>query len=226
MTAVAQVAEVRQGACAVASFTQPIMTSARSRLLSRIQSVRFRQLAAGARRLAMPGLAVAVGLLITACATGDYAYVITLSTGERIHIPLEKGSPVQASKGAYTVAHAALVPSTTPEKKEAVYLFALYVKSPQPPKSIRVEDVTDEHSVVMVDETEPKVVDQRWSATTKPYVATDPELAWVGHLDNSMRVFQFTIVAQDGTKTVIHQGWMVPGWAKAAMRRTLGNEIK
>ncbi|MEO6003276.1 MAG: hypothetical protein ABIZ04_21070 [Opitutus sp.] len=202
------------------------MSFARSRLFSSLQSIRCRGLAARARHLAVPGLAMAAAFLFTACATGDYAYVITISSGERIHIPLDKGSPVQSSKGPYTVAHAALIPNTAEDKKEGVYLFALYVKTPQPPKSIRVEDVTDEHAVIMVDEVDPKIENQRWSAKSKPYIAANPELAWVTHLDNSMRVFRFTIVAQDGTKTVLDQGWMVPGWAKVGMRRTLGVEIK
>ena len=160
--------------------------------------------------------------LFAGCATGDYAYVITIATGERIQIPLEKGSPAMASSGDVTIAHAALIPPADKDRKEVVYLFALYYKSAKPAKSIHIEDVTDEKAVVMIDDTAPAIHNQRWSATSKPFTAENPEVGWVAHLDNSMRVFQFTITATDGTKTVLNQGWMVPGWAKVPIRYALG----
>jgi len=85
-----------------------------------------------------------------------------------------------------------------------------------------VEDVTEEHPTLMVEDLEAKLTKQKWAATSHPFNGEDPAMVWVANLDNSMRIFRFTIAKADGTKTVLDQGWMVPGWAKVPMRRALG----
>ncbi|MEO7599016.1 MAG: hypothetical protein ABIV50_08795 [Opitutus sp.] len=164
----------------------------------------------------------ALALVGLGCATGDYAYVTTTASGERIQIPLKGGSPERAKKGNLTVMHAALIPSPTRDKKELLYLFGLQDSSAVPPSEIRVEDVTEDHAILMVEEKNPKFSKNLWSSTSKLFSGTDPEMNWVSHLDNSMRVFRFTVTGADGTKTVLNQGWMVPGWAKVPMRTALG----
>jgi hypothetical protein len=169
-------------------------------------------------------VAALLGGWVTGCATGDYAYVTTLATGERIQIPLTKGSPELASKGDITVQHAALVPSPNlgTEKKELQYLFAFQDKDTIPPKSVIVEDVTDDHIIKMVEDLAPKLVNQRWIGMSRMYGPDEDALSWIAHLDDSMRVYRFTITAADDSKIVLHQGWMAPSWAKAQMRRALG----
>ena len=173
-------------------------------------------------RNVVSGAVLLVAALFAGCATGDYAYVMTISSGERIHIPLEKGSPAMASSGDVTIAHAALIPTGDKDRKEVRYLFALIYKANKPVKSIHIEDVSEEKSIVMLDDQAPEITNHKWSATSKPFTGEDAAVGWIAHLDNTMRVFQFTITATDGTKTVLNQGWMVPGWAKVPMRFALG----
>jgi hypothetical protein len=169
------------------------------------------------------GLLVLAGaLMLGGCATGDYAYVSTISTGERIQIPLERGSPTMAKKGTLTVRNAALIPNIVSKNKELQFLFALIDSGTVPLKSVRVEDVTDEHALLMAEDLEPKVVNHQWSTTSRMFTAGEPALAWVAHLDNSMRIYRFTVVKSDGSTTVLDQGWLVPGWAKVPMRSALG----
>jgi hypothetical protein len=167
-------------------------------------------------------LAMLMGVMVAGCATGDYAYVKTISTGERIQIPLHRGAPVMAQKGNVQIRHAALIPSATPEKKQLMYLFDLQDKSPVPPKSIVVEDVSEDKPVLMLDDQAPKLVNQRWTSISRPFSGDEAAMIWVTHLDDSMRVFRFTVTGADGSKTVLDQGWMVPGWTKVPMRRALG----
>jgi hypothetical protein len=163
-------------------------------------------------------------LALAGCATGDYAYVKTISTGERIQLALRQGSPVLASKGDITIRHAALVPNPNleTEQKKLQYLFAFHDKSAVPLKAVLVEDVSDEKSILMVDDQDPKLVNERWTATSRMFGADEDALIWVGHLGDTMRVYRFTITKADGSKVILDQGWMVPGWAKVPMRRALG----
>jgi hypothetical protein len=169
------------------------------------------------------GLLVMTGALMWGgCATGDYAYVSTISTGERIQIPLERGSPTMAKKGTLTVRNAALIPNIVSKEKELQYLFALIDSGTVPLKSVRVEDVTEAPALLMAEDLDPKVVNHQWSKTSRMFKADEPALAWIAHLDNSMRIYRFTVVKADGTTTTLDQGWMVPGWVKVPMRAALG----
>ena len=163
-----------------------------------------------------------LSVLLVGCATGDYAYVTTISTGERIQIPLINGAPAPAQKGTITIKFAGLVPNPNPEEKHLKYIFDLEDTSPTPAKSIVVEDVSDERALPMVEDLSPKYVNQRWHGFSKPFTKDDEALGWIVHLSNTTRVFQFTVTAADGSKTVLHQAWIVPNWAKVGMRQALG----
>jgi hypothetical protein len=182
----------------------------------------LRQFPTGFSGRAISVLAVVLSALLAGCATGDYAYLTTISTGERIHIPLIKGAPAPAKKGNITIKFAGLIPNPNPEDKNLKYIFDLEDKSPVPAKSIVVEDVSDDHAFPMVEDLSPKYLDQRWLGFSKLLTKDDPALGWVVHLDSSTRVFQFTVTAADGSKTVLHQAWIVPNWAKVGMRQALG----
>jgi len=164
--------------------------------------------------------------MVVGCATGDYAYVTTISTGERIQIPLVNGSPVPAKKGNISIMHAGLVPNPNPQDKQLKYLFDLEDKSLVPAKSIVVEDVSDERAMPMVEDLAPKYDNKRWYGFSRLLDADAPELAWVGHLDNSTRVFRFTVTAADGSKIILDQAWIAPSWAKVGMRQALGIKLK
>jgi hypothetical protein len=131
---------------------------------------------------------------------------------------------VLASNSGITVRHAGLIPSPNldTEKKQLQYLFAFQVTGNVQPKTVLVEDVTDDHAIKMVDDQDPQVVNQRWTGMSRMYGPDEDALSWVPHLDDSMRVFRFTVTTAEGSKIVLNQGWMVPGWAKVPMRRALG----
>lgn len=161
------------------------------------------------------------GLLTGGCATGGYTYVKKISTGERIEFPLVRGMPEPAKSGAITIAAATLIPDQKEDKKQAVYLFAMLDESPQPPKSVRIEDVSDDIARVLLEDPNPTLNKHRWVGHSREFTGNDAELNWVTYLDDSLRVFRFTITSASGEKIVLHQGWMVPAMMKAAMRKTL-----
>lgn len=161
-------------------------------------------------------------LALAGCATGDYAYVKTISTGERLQIPLVRGAPMMATEGNYTVKHTTILPNAESEKKQLQYLFGLVNTGTNPPKSVRVEDVTEAPAILLMEDLAPEFKDGLWRGVSTWYDGDDPELVWVIHVDSSMRVFQFRITEPDGTEIVLNQGWMVPSWAKTPMRHVLG----
>jgi hypothetical protein len=166
--------------------------------------------------------AVVAALFVVGCATGGYTYVKTISTGERLHFPLVKGRPEMAKSGNIEIVQAALMPSPVREKKEVVYLFAFSDKSPEPAKSVIVEDVSDDSAKLMVEDLHPKFNKGRWVGYSRVFTPNDAALNWLTFLDDSIRVFRFTITSASGEKIVLHQAWMVPAGMKMAMRAMLG----
>ncbi len=182
----------------------------------------------GAEVRKVSGLAgVATALVIATavlagCASGQYTYVTTIGTGERLEFPLERGLPVMVKKGSYEVVHVGLMPSPDPSLKQTVFLFAFTDQTGVAPRSVVVDDVSDREPIRLFEDLEPKLQNNQWRCITRPYDGDDPALHWLGQLGDTMRVFRFTITTADGREVVLHQAWSAPGWMKAAMRRTLG----
>lgn len=184
----------------------------------------LRTLMTAAGRFVRSSRLVLLGALAwSGCATGDYAFVTRISTGEKIQIPLAHGAPLHAKKGTIEVVYAAMIPGLLPEKKEMVYLFAFNETSGRPPRSVRVEDVSDDAPVLLVEDLKPELRDKtNWRGKSASVPSSDPSLIWFTYLDDTMRVFRFTIVNADGETVVLNQGWYVPGWIKPGIRRSIG----
>lgn len=155
---------------------------------------------------------------------GDYVYQTTTAYGERLRFPLENGVPPPARAGTITIQTARLVPEKDPQAKQVFYYFEYVDSSGVAPKSVTVEDVTDEKPLPIIDDQEPKIVYGHWLDRTPPLDAASPLLGWVRYLDSSVRIYRFTIVKADGEKVILNQAWSVPAWFKAGMRKTLGME--
>ena len=170
----------------------------------------------------MAMLGLAAGVAFSGCATGQYTYVARTYDGQRLEFPLEKGMPRKAVQGSIEILNAGLLPTRAKDGKTVVYMFAYTDQSGVPAKSVVVEDVAGEAPVLLVEDKEPKLEKNRWMAVTPDMQADNAAVAWLGQLGDTMRIFRFTITKADGRKVVIHQGWLVPAWMKAAMRSTLG----
>lgn len=159
------------------------------------------------------------------CATGEYTYVKTTSYGDKLRIPLIKGSPEKAKKDGIQIEAAVLLPSREPEKKEVFFAFSFVDQSGVVPKSVKIEDVSDERPVVVVEDLQPTYqAGNRWVNTPRMMQAGDPAIGWTQYVGDTFRVFRFTITKPDGREIVLHQGLSVPAWMKLSMRKTLGHE--
>lgn len=159
------------------------------------------------------------------CATGEYTYIKTTSYGDKLRIPLVRGMPEKAKKDGIQIIAAVLMPSREREKKEAFYIFTFADESGVVPKSVKIEDVSDERPMVVLEDLEPAYLEGKvWTSKPKMLTANDPEIGWTQYVGETFRVFRFTITKPDGREIVLHQGMQVPAWMKLSMRKTLGLE--
>lgn len=155
---------------------------------------------------------------------GDYTYVTTISTGERMKFPLRNGRPELAKVDTIRIRVTGLnrVPG---KEKVTAYEFGFEDTSGLPLKSVRVDDVSDKTEIPLLDDQAPELKNKLyWLGTTKPFDAESPEIYWLPYLDDTTRVFRFTVKRANGQEIVLYQAWYVPSFIKAGVRAALGLE--
>ncbi len=181
-------------------------------------SVSFRGPGVGsvARACLAGGLLV---LLLAGCATGDVEMLATITGGKQLRVPIGRGGVEPAREDGVEVKLASFILN---QDKKPIYAFALSDSRARAVRQIRVEDVSDETAVTLVDDTDPKVpANGTWNRETAPIELGDPRLAWLVTISNTLRVYRFTVTFADGRTLVLHQGALFSAHVKEAMRQTL-----
>lgn len=171
------------------------------------------------------GAVALLGLLAVAagCASKVFSYATTVSGGEQLRFTFEAGRAAPVKAEGFQILDAGIRPDM--ETKKVVCGFLFFDENPNRAlQSVRVEDVTEEQPVLLIDDLAPKVEKQRWSGLTKQFGAESPEIKWVFYIADSVRVYRFTITTADGRKVVLHQAAMVPAWVKGVIRAMFGEK--
>lgn len=171
------------------------------------------------------GTAIALtfaGLGLVGCSTGDVVMMATIAGGEKIRVPLARGGPEMTNEAGVQINTANF--TLNPEKK-IVYIFEFTDSGKRALRSVRVEDVSDEVAVKLVEQESPKLLATgQWHGEAEPLELSDPRLNWMATISNSLRVFRFTLTFSDGRSQVLHQGALYTAPLKAAVRQALGQK--
>jgi hypothetical protein len=174
------------------------------------------------RLVSLPLLAGLLLLGAGGCATGAVSMVAYIAGGEKILVPIGNSGAVLIREGGVQInaAHFAL----NPEKK-FVYVFGFTVTDKRALSHVRVEDVSDATAVTLVDQPAPTLTPAGgWSGESVPLGTSDPRIAWLATLPNTLRVSRFTLTFADGKTQVLHQGTLYPAGLKTALRQSMGEK--
>jgi hypothetical protein len=163
-----------------------------------------------------------VGFGAAGCATSEYRYSKVVAGGERLTFRMVKGRMDDMKVDEFEGRSPVVLPDKG--QKKISYAFGIHVDSPTPPKHVRVEDVSDEQPILLLEDASPQLNKQYWRAQSAWYGVDAPEINWVTFLGESVRVYRFTITAADGRTVVLHQGMVVPAFQKVMMRHLLGKD--
>jgi len=152
--------------------------------------------------------------------TSSNTYMVPLANGENMEMSIKNGGLAMVDKDGIGITQVALDPSA--DKKHVVYTFGVAAKSGLLVKHILVEDMTDDPIRVVEDDPAPKLVDGKWKKSTEFLDATDPVFIWLVQLDDSIRVYRFTVTLADGKQIVLKQPAMFPVYMKQLIRLMLG----
>ena len=166
------------------------------------------------RLLALAGLGLLAG-----CATGSYSINMPISGGQTVPLELTTTGMLHGENDDFRID--AAVYQFDPKVKNGTYLFAFLVKKRGAPRSVKVDDVTDDEPKNLYQTDQIKVQDGHWKQRTESFVPDQQNLKWIFEIENSIRVYRFTIVTADGRTDVLYEGCNYMGFVKELIRKSL-----
>lgn len=164
---------------------------------------------------------------VTGCVApgmGGLETKVSISGGESVPIFFDSHGIVHAENDDVYIASAALMPKLN-EGKKVTYQFAFQEKHHAVPRSVKVEDVTDDQAVTWVDDPHPTLdAKGNWEQILPAFEPDRSKVQWLYELETSIRVYRFTIVTADGRTLVMYEGANYPAYVKKFFRIQLGLE--
>ena len=157
----------------------------------------------------------------------DVSVRVTTADNQVIDLPLTT-APGPNGDGVVTVQSLQIAPwDIDKEKGKAktlAFTFVVQFKEGAKPASIAIEDVTEAPILPIYEDKDPKVVKNNlWGAVSSPVSPHDEHVNWLLTLDNSVRVYRFTVKLTDGTVHVVYKPIFLSAWMKGNIRSILEN---
>jgi len=169
-----------------------------------------------------PLLLAPLALLLASCEAPSAIKVVDVAGGKREHITIIPGGTKPAEDDNAIVEFAAVVPIQ--QTKRAGHAFIVKPKIKSPIVHIVVSEITQDPARVLIDQKNPTLTtDGYWRATTDPLTAADAaSIEWVNHQSNTMLVYETQITFENGKKSRLVSGYMVPPFVKVFIKKDLG----
>lgn len=153
------------------------------------------------KRAALAALAAftALSSLITGCSSssGNSGSGTTSGAGKATF------APVQNERFAVTTAEIGAI--LLDNQKYARWTFGIKLRQPIQLRSIRIEDVTEGTSVLLVNDQAPQVEANAWTGYTGAIEPTASSLPWLFDNNPAKRTFRFTVTDLNGQDSVLEQ---------------------
>lgn len=163
---------------------------------------------------------VTVALIFAGCASQLSAVRLRVAGGQRIIVDMQRGGLVEGEKREVKVRMGGFMLNS--EGKNGIYLFTLEFNAGDIPRLVKIEDVSDDKARILIEDQAPKLLKQIWAWKSEPQSPTAESLQWIHEIDDSFRVFRFTVELVDGRKFVQHQVSYYPAFVKARICKGLG----
>jgi hypothetical protein len=165
-------------------------------------------------------------LLLGGCLTpgmGGLSMNATISGGSTVRIDFDGKGVVHAENDDIRIDSAVLVPDF--KAKKVAYTFSFHLKHAhvEAPRSVKVDDVTDDVAVNWINDEHPTLnAKGGWEGKV---AAMDPDrIPWLIEIESAIRVYRFTIVTADGRTVLLYEGASYPAPIKKFFREQLGLE--
>jgi len=171
----------------------------------------------------LPGVVAAVSVAVAGCLMQpSYSAKVTTADGALIEVPLSTGR-MDIRDDEISVKVFQFLPWTIEKDKGLAYAFQLEFKAGSKPVAVSVDDVSDTPILSIYTDNAPVLHKNNiWAGISPPHRATEDTVKWILNMDNTVKVYRFTVKLADGTTHVLRYPIFAPAYMKAFMRGQLG----
>jgi hypothetical protein len=160
----------------------------------------------------------AAGCLLQA----SFAAKVTTADGVEIEVPLST-AVTEISDGPVKIKNFRFMPMKMEVGNGIVFAFQLNFEQGAKPASITVDDITDDPILNVYNDNAPVLTKgNNWNAVSHAHSPADEYAKWLMTLDNTVKVYRFTVKMADGTTRILRYPVFVPAQLKKFVRAQLG----
>ena len=181
----------------------------------------------GPRTGVLAGALAAALLGLAGCVVRpDVSIRVTTADNKVVDLALTT-APVPVTDGVVTVQSLQVLPwevdKAVGKAKTLAFTFVVQFQAGSVPARISIEDVTEAPILPIYEDKDPKVLKGNlWGAASSPVNAHDEHINWLLTLDNSVRVYRFTVKLKDGSTHVVYK----PIYLSAQMKNYIRSMIE
>lgn len=167
-------------------------------------------------------LPILLALGFAGCST-EITYTTKISDGQKVTFTMINGVANHGSAEGIESSVPKLDPGPDKKDHKVIYHAAILDHTGAGIRSIKVEDVSDEKAYVLIEDDHPVLKDNKfWFGASSLYGLDDDAMKWLGYIDQSFKVYRYTITRPDGHTVVLYEGIMIPPYIKQVIRASLG----
>jgi len=153
--------------------------------------------------------------------SGKTTVLVPIAGGQMAKMTFGSKGPILEENADFKITG---LPTLAPDKAKGYvdYEFGLEMKSDAIPRSITVDDFSEDPILVLVQDKAPHLTKRVWRGSVLKMDGKDKRLGWLTSLDDSVRVMRFTVVLADGSVSTVNQAVSYPAYYKEIIRKSLG----
>ncbi|HEX3445721.1 MAG TPA: hypothetical protein VHS80_13480 [Chthoniobacterales bacterium] len=169
-------------------------------------------------------ISAAAILLLNGCAHQPMTETIAVSGGQNLTFTRVGAGFVKAENEHFVVDEAGLTTYRTEGKNFVRWQFAILPKQESAIHLVRIDDVTGDKPVLILEDSAPRIDERRWSRQSGLIRADKRSIPWLFEFGRTTRVFRITVRDSNGKASVVHQAVLFTPKAKKDFRVLMGPE--
>jgi len=168
--------------------------------------------------------AAAAILLLSGCAHQPMTETIAVSGGQNLRFTRVGAGFVKAENERFVVDEAGLTTYRTEGKNFVRWQFAIMPKRDSALQEVKIEDVTNDKPVFILEDRAPRIDERRWSRQSDLIRGNTQSIPWLFEFVRTTRVFRITVRETNGKTSVLYQAVLFTPKAKKDFRVLMGPE--
>jgi hypothetical protein len=169
-------------------------------------------------------ISVAAILLLGGFAHQPLTESIRVSGGQNLTFTRVGAGFVKAENGRFVIDEAGLTTYRTEGKNFVRWQFAIMPKRETALRVVRIEDVTDDSPILVLEDRAPRIDERRWSRQSALIRANPRSIPWLFEFGRTTRVFRITVRETNGKTSILYQAVLFTPKAKKDFRVLMGPE--